>query len=137
MLVTATVVQSCSAVAIPVLFGTYAGSADVNTSGSVTVTCTSDSPYKVRIDKGLNGSSVTARKMKSTALNATDTLNYGLFRDSGRSQPWGETDGTDTQTGTPTIANLVQAFTVYANLPAGQAVPAGGYSDTVTITIAY
>jgi spore coat protein U-like protein len=63
------------------------------------------------------------------------TLNYALYRDTGRTNNWGSTIGTDTQTGTG--SGLIQTLTVYGQVAAAQTPLAGTYSDTVTVTLTY
>ncbi len=66
---------------------------------------------------------------------ASATINYGLYRDSGRAQTWGVTIGTDTVPGTGN--GNVQNLTVFGRVPP-QATPAAGvYTDTVAITVTY
>jgi spore coat protein U-like protein len=104
--------------------------------GLITVTCTAgNAAYDVGLDKGLNGATVASRKLK--AAIGTDTLNYGLFRDSGYSANWGETVGTDTQPSSAGVGLLIKTFPVYAKIVAGQASPAGLYSDSVVVTVTY
>jgi spore coat protein U-like protein len=134
--VSATVVDVCAVSAGNLGFGTYnpiSGSALDGTS-TITVTCTLGTPYHVRLNQGANGASVSTRKMLRTAGGA-QTLDYSLYRDSGRSQNWGQTDNTDTvdQSGT----GVSQGITVYGRIPASTNVPPASYSDTVTVTISY
>ncbi len=62
-------------------------------------------------------------------------MKYALYSDSGRTTVWGNTVGTNTVSGTYAIAQL--PLTVYGSIPAGQSIPAGNYTDTVTVTITY
>lgn len=133
MAVTTAVISSCLVVATPMAFGNYdptSVTATVSTS-VISVTCTSGAPYNVGLDKGANGASVTARLLKVGA----NTLPYGLYSDASHSVNWGNTVGTDTVTGTGSA--LLQALTVYGSIPAGAAIPAGAYTDTVTVTVTY
>jgi spore coat protein U-like protein len=59
---------------------------------------------------------------------------YGLYRDAGRQDFWGEVVGTDTLAGTGTAS--AQSIPVYGRVPSTDA-PAGSYSDTVVATITY
>ncbi|HSW12639.1 MAG TPA: spore coat U domain-containing protein [Solimonas sp.] len=93
--------------------------------------CTNTTPYQLGLNNGLNASGST-RRMKSPAGNY---ISYELYRDSGRSQRWGNTQGTDTVAGTG--SGSAQNVTVYGRV-APQATPlAGSYADTVTVTIYY
>jgi spore coat protein U-like protein len=61
------------------------------------------------------------------------TLNYSLFRETGRTSNWGNTGTTDTVSG----SGLLQTITVYGRIPAGQTPIVGVYTDTVTVTLTY
>src|SRR5271166_4240704 len=61
--VTATVQATCLISANSLAFGTYTG-AQVQASTTISVTCTSTTPYNVGLDPGTaTGASVSARKM--------------------------------------------------------------------------
>ena len=129
--VSATVLSFCSLTALPLAFGNYS-TALVNATTSLTVTCTVGTTYNVGLDVGQGtGATVSLRKM---AFN-TSLLGYSLYADAAHSIVWGNTVGTNTQTGTGN--GLAQAITVYGQIPAGQAVAPGLYTDTVTATITY
>jgi spore coat protein U-like protein len=132
--VTADVVATCIIGATGLDFTNYdsaAGNKDV--TSTVSVTCSNGSAYNVGLDKGIGtGASVTARKMTGPG---GVLLNYALYRDSGRTQNWGETIGTDTKTGTGSGAN--QDLTVYGRIPASQYAVIGHYADTITATVTF
>jgi len=133
--VSATVAGSCSVSATHLSFGTYTpgNTLPTDAASTISVNCTLLTPYHVRLDKGLNGSSVTGRKM--VRAGGPETLGYGLYRDEARNLNWGETDGTDTVDGVGTGANV--SHTVYGRIPAEQSVPPDSYSDTITVTVSY
>ena len=129
--VTANVQATCVVSAAPLSFGTYNGVLN-NATSTVNVTCTNSTPYNVGLDQGTaTGATVTTRKMK----NGANLLNYSLFSNSGMTTNWGNTVGTDTVTGTGSGAS--QSLTVYGQVPAGQYVTPGSYSDTITATVTY
>jgi spore coat protein U-like protein len=68
-------------------------------------------------------------------VNGAALLGYSLYRDSGLTQNWGVTIGTDTASGTGNGA--AQPITVYGQVPAGQYVTPGSYADTITATVTY
>ena len=73
----------------------------------------------------------TQRKM----TKAAEFVLYGLYRDSARSLPFGNTIGTNTLAGTGT--GLAQSATVYGRIPP-QATPSPGtYNDTIVVTLTY
>lgn len=129
--VTASVVASCTTSATNLAFGNYTLSALSGTS-TITVTCTSGSTVKIGLNGGTGtGATVTNRKMTSGA----NTLNYGLYQDSGHATNWGNTPGTDTVNTTGT--GVAQNFTVYGLIPASQTSPIASYSDTITVTVTF
>ncbi|TAM09586.1 MAG: SCPU domain-containing protein [Nevskiaceae bacterium] len=137
--VTATVLSSCTVAPATLAFGNYDPSLATATTGStsIIVTCTGAASGSVGLDKGTNGTSVTARAMKLTA--GTDTLNYQLFQPSGGAASttnWGNTPTTDTVAFSATLL-VPGTLTVYGSIPAGQAPTAGAYTDTVNITVTY
>ena len=138
--VTATVGTNCTIATSAVAFGTYDpvsahASSALNGTGGVTVTCTSGSSATITLGQGSNadtGSTDAAplRRVKS----GTNYLSYALYSDSGRTTVRGNTAGTGlAHTGTGSAA----AITIYAQIAAGQNVPAGSYADTVVATITF
>ena len=133
--VTTTVLTACTVTALPLSFTSYNPTlgSDTDSTTTMAVLCTAGTPYTVALDKGVNGASVSTRKMILTA--GSDLLPYQLFTDTGRTGNWGTTIGTDTVAGSAT--GILQTLTVYGRIPAGASVPAGAYTDTVTISINY
>ncbi len=130
--VTSTVLSACTISANALNFGTYSGVL-INSTSSVSVTCTKTTAYNVGLSAGLaTGATVTNRSMTgpSSAL-----LGYKLFSNSGYTTNWGNTVGTDTLAGTGSGA--LQALSVYGQVPAGQYVRPGSYTDTITATVTY
>lgn len=129
--VTATVLSFCTIAALPLAFGNYSSALVVATT-TVTVACTVGTTYDVGLDVGTGtGATVALRKLTLLA----STLNYALFREVGRTSNWGPTIGTNTVAGIGT--GVAQVLTVYGDIPAGQLVTPGAYTDTVTATITY
>ncbi len=83
---------------------------------------------RFQLDGGTNGTS-TARKL---ANGSGGLLNYGIYRDSARTQNFGQ--GVDSRLITPS-ASGTGTVSVYGRIPAGQSVAAGTYTDTVVITL--
>lgn len=91
----------------------------------------------LQLSQGSNGSSVNARRMANTTVPG-EFLNYGLFRDTGRSLVWGFSPGVDTTTQTITVPNKGSAtatFTIYGRIPSLQDPAVGAYTDRVTVTV--
>jgi spore coat protein U-like protein len=130
--VTAVVPAACTISATVLNFGNYSG-ALINAASALTVTCTNLTTFNIGLSAGTaTGATVTTRKMTSPA---SATLNYVLFRDSGRTQNWGNTVGTDTLlsegNGTPLM------YGVYGQMAAGQSGNPALYSDMIIATVTY
>ena len=130
--VTATVSATCIVSATALSFGSYTG-AVANAQSSVNVTCTNTSPYDVGLNAGLTtGATVTTRQMG--IVQPAGGLNYGLFSDSGHATNWGNTAGSWVH---GVGSGAQQTLTVYGQVPAGQYVTPGSYTDTIIATVNY
>lgn len=132
---TATVPSDCrSYITTNLDFGTVPGliGNDIDNASTVTMTCTGRTAWNVALDNGQNASGST-RRMRLPATG--NYVTYELYQTAARTQRWGNTLGTDTVPGTGT--GSAQTLTVYGRVPAAQSVPAGNYSDTITVTISY
>ncbi|MEO6326810.1 MAG: spore coat U domain-containing protein [Thermoanaerobaculia bacterium] len=131
--VTASVADNCLISTSAVAFGAYDPiganlSAPKDGTGSVSITCTQGAVTNVELGLGLNGTS----RMMDNGVTATK-LGYDLFQDAPGGTVWGTTtDALDTGTA-PSAA--LRAFTIYGQIPAGQAVTKGSYADTVVATV--
>ncbi len=97
------------------------------------MTCSSGTAYNVGLDQGsVTGSSPTARLLGGTGSN---TVNFGLYRDAARTLNWGNTVGSDMQSGTG--SGTGQTLTVYGRVPTQNAPAAGAYSSTITATVTF
>ena len=134
--VSATVTSNCVVTANPIAFGNVdvtAGS-NVDGSGTISVTCTSGTAWAAAADKGAGGATATLsdRKMQ----NGANLLSYSLYTDSAGGTLWG--DGTTGSTIGDTGSGVAQSKTFYGRVPSGQtSLPAGAYTDTVTVTVTY
>lgn len=134
--VTATVLKACTISGGTLAFGNYdpTSASPLNASTTLTLTCTPSTSYDIGMDSGIgSGASVSLRQMSLV----TNTLGYKLFRDSGRTQNWGNTVGTDTLHATSSSSSLTNTINVYGQIPAGEAAITGAYADTVTVTVTY
>ena len=124
--VTATVQATCAVSATAMGFGTYTTAVATSTS-TVTVTCTNTTPYTVGLSAGsATGATVTNRSMTGGAV----LLGYGLFSDSAHSTNFVTTASINGN-------NLAQPITIYGQIPAGEYVTPGAYTDTITVTVTY
>jgi spore coat protein U-like protein len=128
------ITAGCTVTSSPVAFGsTSVLSSALTASGSLTVTCTNTTTYTVALGPGSgSGASVTNRLMTGSG---SATVSYALYRDSGYTQNWGQTAGTDTGSGTG--SGSTQTLMVYAKV-ASQTSPApDSYADTVSVTVSF
>ena len=140
--VTATVGEACLVSIQSVLdFGAYDGiitnaTTPKDVDFTVSALCTIDAKGTININTGLNavaesGTITPARQMAFE----TNRLKYNLYKDVGRSTIWGAGVGTggNLHTGTGETKPILG----FARLDAGQVVPDGAYSDTITISVDY
>jgi|SRR5579883_268704 len=134
--VTITVTSTCDIHTGPttnVAFGSVASTATaVPATGTLTVNCTSATPYTVALDNGLHGGAGPVRAMQS----GSNTVSYQLYQDSAHSQVWGSTTGSSGNVYAGTGNGTAQSLTVYGLVSSANS-PAGSYSDTVTATVTY
>jgi spore coat protein U-like protein len=132
--VSASVVVNCTITTSPLAFGNYDpvvahASTNLDADGIVTVACTKGSIVTIGLDTGANASGST-RRMKS----GTNYLTYEVYKDTGRTQAWGNS-GADLYTTSPAASKNPRDFTAAGRVPANQDIPAGAYTDTVVATV--
>lgn len=130
--VSARVNAVCEVTAQDLDFGTYSAQNGVPQQNTtmLNTTCTPGTTYYIGLDQGqAPGATIDRRQM----VAGGGVLNYQLYSDSNRSAVWGNTTGTNTVTGVGT--GLTQDHTVYGSIPASQSIPAGDYSDTITVRV--
>ena len=129
---------ACTASTAAVSFGAYdtLSPANDDSTGTLTVDCDVGERNIVASINGGSSGSIAARTLRNGAV----TLNYNLFADAGRTILWG-----DGVTGSSVTLDFINSAggvrhyrnTIYGRIPALQAVGAGVYVDTVTITVTY
>lgn len=130
--VSATNVATCRVAATNLDFGSVSAlTSAVDQSGTASVTCTNQWPYRVLLDDGLTGTGPTDRRM---TLGAND-VTYGLYRDAGRTLPWGDSSGVNSLAGTG--SGTAQTINVHGRVPPQTLPPSGAYSDTIVMTVEY
>lgn len=130
---TAVVASNCLVSATGINFGS-AGTlaANVDSTGTLSVQCTSTVPYIVALNGGnAAATDPTQRKMSKGA----ERITYGLYRDVARTLAWGSTGGVNTAAGTGT--GLAQSLTVHGRIPPQTTPSTGVYSDTIVVTVTY
>ena len=134
-LVTATISPTCTIQATNLDFGSVATTtAATDSSTSISLTCTSGTPYTVSLNGGLTGATDPTKRVMSSASTA-DIVSYGIYRDTNRTLPWGNVAGTNTVAGTAT--GQTQTLTGYGRVPAQTTPSPFSYSDTVVVTVTY
>ncbi|KPC49869.1 Csu type fimbrial protein [Amantichitinum ursilacus] len=133
--VSLTLQAACTITSSALNFGTQGVlTSAINQSTSLSVTCTNAAPYSIGLDAGnVTGSAVSSRLLQAGA--GGPTVAFQLYKDSSRSQIWGNTVGVDAATG---VGNgSAQTLSVYGQI-APQSTPAAGtYSSTITATISF
>ena len=134
--VTLTIIADCTIAATPLNFGSSQGvlATAVNSTTTMSVTCTNTTPYNVGLSAGTVGGSTTSARLMAgtTAGNTSTTLAFSLFQTAGATN-WGNTQGTDTKSGTGSGA--AQTLTVYGTVPAQNTPQPDTYKTTITATV--
>jgi spore coat protein U-like protein len=129
--VTATVVPSCTVSASALSFGNYINLLK-NATSIVAVTCTNTTTYNIGLNAGTgSGATVSNRLMTRSSI----TLPYRICQDAAFTLNWGNTVGTDTESGTGN--GTPQNLSAYGQVPAGHLIAPGIYSDTITASVTY
>ena len=102
---------------------------------TVSVKCTKNSPYTVGLNAGTTTGSTIAQRLMA---NGTDTMDYNLYTDAGRSSIWGNSAGSWVS-GTGAGMGTAQVLNVYGRVAAGQTnLAVGTFTEpTVTVTVTY
>ena len=127
--VTIQVLSTCSISASNMTFGSITTGTTSNTdaASSLTVNCSSNTPYTVSLSDGANFSNVRRMAWGGSYID------YMLYSDSSRTTQW---NSTITKTGTGSGGD--QSLSVFGRIPAGQNVAnTGAYGDTVIATVTY
>jgi spore coat protein U-like protein len=111
-------------------------SAAQTAQGSISVQCTNNQTYTLALGagSGAGADANTADSRFMTLASGTDTVSYGLYRDSALAQPWGDATG-NLFSGTGTGSAV--AIPVYGKVPSQTTPQAGIYNDTVVVTLTY
>ncbi len=113
-------------------FGSYdpADPVPVSTTAEYTVDCREPVMLSIEIGPGRANAGTGDRRMQHELQR--DSLAYNIFRDSSMTQVWGDGAGNSSQLGQ--IQGHMIGF-IYGQIPAGQDVRVGQYSDSLRITI--
>jgi spore coat protein U-like protein len=122
--------------ATSLIFGNYDPSSNSPTMGNnaISVRCTLNTAFTIALDGGTTtGGSIAQRKM----TNGLQTLNYNLYVSPNYADIWGDGLSYSSRLMEGIGSGLTQIFTAYGQIPANQTVPAGTYTDTITVTVNY
>jgi spore coat protein U-like protein len=107
----------------------FASTATLNTSGAFTITCTTNAPFVLALDKGL-GQSIRSRSMTLSGGNAT--IRYQIYQDAAHSIIFGDGTAGSAWSGVGTgTAQLVQLF---GQIPSQNIAAVGVYTDSISVT---
>lgn len=128
--VRASVVADCQITATDLNFGTYSSASAATGSTPLNLRCTPGSSATVSLDGGSSGNP-QQRHMTGPA-----NLNYQLYRDAALQDPI-NTGGAAFQLQGSQNTGQTVVYTVHGQVPAGQTVPAGNYTDIIRVTVQY
>ena len=122
----------------------FTGDVTEQTPAQFTVKCTTDAPYAIGLDDGLNARNgrcpSSSQRCMVSRQNPLNRIDYDLYHTTQRSSRWGATDPLAAGVGgKPRIGKYSgETITVYGKIPKPTLSPApGDYSDTITITVNY
>ncbi len=129
--VTATVQTGCALAGGSLDFGQYTSGqpGDLDVTGAINFVNCAAGNLTFELDGGGSGD-VNNRAMSS----GSNKLNYQIFRDPARSANWAT--GANAKV-TQLLSTQSGKVDVYGRIPGGQTVPAGSYTDTVTVTLTF
>lgn len=135
MLVGATILEACTIVAGPMAFGDVSLSgSDVDSTATLTLACTPNADFDILMNDGAHADSGQRRM---TSVLTGEFVPYDIYLDSGRSERWGNTVGTDTLAGSANLLG-VATYTAYGRIASdADSVEAGVYSDSVIVTVSF
>ena len=112
-------------------FGVYVSNANSRVNTSLDVKCTQGSAVAISLDAG-NSGNAAARLM----VGPGPGLGYQLYKDTAYSQAI-STTGTTFQLTSAQNTGATVTYTLYGQIPSGQSVASGNYTDTVRVTLSY
>jgi len=109
---------------------------NVTTPAFISVNCNKNTTSVwVGLDAGTNSSHAPAGSTRAVSDGSGDYIGYDFYQDSAFTTLWGNTQATAPTLGPFTSAKTPVTATVYGQAPAGQDVPVGTYTDTITATV--
>ncbi|MBI3609877.1 MAG: spore coat protein U domain-containing protein [Nitrospirae bacterium] len=127
---------ACTLTTTAVNFGNYNvfSPLALNSTGSVTVSCSAGSSQNMTISIGPspNSGGFIPRKMKHATL--PDMLSYNVYINAAGTSVWGNGTGGTSTVFLNRVRRRPQTVTVYGIIPPLQNVTIGSYSDLLTVT---
>ena len=140
---------TCTVSASAIAFGVYdpLNASPLNSSGSISASCSLTSPDNVTVNYSLALSTGSSSSYATrTLLNGASLLTYNLYVDNAHSQVWGDavSGGSSAVSGAMSLGHglgrngkQTDTYTSYGQLFAGQDVTPGSYNDTITLTVTW
>ena len=126
-------IASCSVSATPlVFFVPLPANSTFDSTALLSLKCPPDTAFVIEIDNGLNAQG-NNRRVFNAAANAY--LTYDVYKDPPKSQVWGK-GNLKNVSGNSGLTGLA-LYTVYGRLTGKSSMKAGGYRDTLTITVTF
>lgn len=137
MQVNANVIRKCTITTQPMAFGNYDpvlanATAPLDVQATITVACTKGTSIDIAMDAGDNAAGTQRRMVDGRRT----FLGYEVYKDSSRTQRWGDTLGQRLDGGVAPSRDPRQ-FVAYGRVPGGQDVPQGTFQDTVLVTVQF
>jgi spore coat protein U-like protein len=131
------IAASCAVSASDLDFGAYPSNSPTPALGqtAIQLQCGAGITAEVLLDAGTTGIGGNTSRRQLAQDSGIDRLDYGLYQDPGRTVHWGDNSGRDTREVLTTGA--MQTVTVYGEIPAGQRVRDGTYSDMITVRVKF
>ena len=122
---------ACQVDAKPVAFGVVDVRQRTDSTGEIAVNCSIAIAFAVAI----SGNGSPGNRYMNGPSNGR--LSYELFTESSYSTRWGDGSGAGQVVGRVSDGENTNRLTVYGRVPQQDAVPAGGYSDFLTIELSF
>jgi spore coat protein U-like protein len=137
MQVNANVIRKCTIQTQPLAFGNYDpvlanATAPLDGQTTITVACTKGTAVIIAMDEGTNNQGNRRRMVD----NVRTFLEYEVYKDSSRTQRWGDNEG-ERYNGGIAPSRDPRQFIAYGRVSGGQDVPEGSFQDTILVTVQF
>jgi spore coat protein U-like protein len=126
-------ISSCTLAALPLIFLIpVPTNTNVDSTTTISIKCPPNTAFTIDIDTGLHANGINRRVFNALA-NAY--INYDVYKDPPRSAVWG-TGGAKNVSGNSGLTGIA-LLTVYGRVNSVKTLKAGGYNDTLTVTVTF